>query len=67
MNPDEAGSGDALNSDRPIESATQDLLDRTTFAHRLADTISSWRGRESLVIGIYGVGERQILREKSGH
>jgi len=43
-----------FNSDRPIESADEDKLDRTGFAHQLADRVVAWRGQESLVIGLYG-------------
>ncbi|WP_409281202.1 KAP family P-loop NTPase fold protein [Pseudomonas defluvii] len=40
--------------DRPIALQQHDLLDRTGFAQRLALTISSWKNRESLVIGLTG-------------
>jgi predicted KAP-like P-loop ATPase len=40
--------------DRPIESAEEDLLGRSSFASLLAENISEWRGHESLVIALYG-------------
>jgi predicted KAP-like P-loop ATPase len=40
--------------DRPIESATHDLLGRSSFAALLAQKISQWREKESLVIALYG-------------
>jgi predicted KAP-like P-loop ATPase len=43
-----------FSPDRPIESAAQDLLARSSFASLLAQKISAWRGRESLVIALYG-------------
>jgi predicted KAP-like P-loop ATPase len=43
-----------FSPDRPIESAAQDLLARSSFASLLAQKISEWRGRESLVIALYG-------------
>jgi len=43
-----------FNADRPIESAKEDKLDRTSFAHQLADRVAAWREQESLVIGLYG-------------
>ncbi len=44
----------AFSADRPISSSAEDRLDRTTFATRVADSIRSWRGRDSLVVGLYG-------------
>jgi predicted KAP-like P-loop ATPase len=43
-----------FSPDRPIESAAQDLLARSSFASLLAQKISEWRGRERLVIALYG-------------
>jgi predicted KAP-like P-loop ATPase len=43
-----------FSSDRPITSANQDLLGRSNFADYLSAAIRSWRGKESLVIALYG-------------
>lgn len=43
-----------FNSDRPINSDTEDKLDRKGFAHQLADRILAWRAQESLVLALYG-------------
>ncbi|MDF9827031.1 putative KAP-like P-loop ATPase [Ereboglobus sp. PH5-10] len=43
-----------FHSDRPIESAGQDLLGRETFARAIADRIAAWPGTESLVVSLYG-------------
>lgn len=43
-----------LSADRPIGSRVEDLLGRTHFAESLASTIYSWRGKDSLVIALYG-------------
>lgn len=40
--------------DRPIISKEEDILNRKQFTTRLADTISSWDGSDSLIIGLYG-------------
>jgi Cdc6-like AAA superfamily ATPase len=45
---------DAFSSDRPIETRAADLLGRARFADALAGAVSGWRGRESLVLGLYG-------------
>jgi predicted KAP-like P-loop ATPase len=46
--------GTGFSPDRPIESAAQDLLGRSSIASLLAQKISEWRGQESLVIALYG-------------
>jgi len=43
-----------FSSDRPIETATQDILGRTSFVNGLSQAIISWRGKDSLVIGLNG-------------
>jgi predicted KAP-like P-loop ATPase len=43
-----------FSSDRPIESARADVLGRSAFAARLADTIGAWDGGDSLVIALHG-------------
>ena len=43
-----------FSSDRPIESEADDLLGRPVFARKLAEAISSWRERDSLVIALCG-------------
>jgi predicted KAP-like P-loop ATPase len=52
-----------FSADRPILTRTQDRLARAGFAETLASSIANWRGRESIVIGIYGpwgVGKTSI-------
>lgn len=43
-----------FSSDRPIETARADVLARSAFAARLAQSISGWDGRDSLVISLHG-------------
>jgi predicted KAP-like P-loop ATPase len=43
-----------FSADRPILTRTEDRLGRAEFAEALATSIASWRGRESIVIGVYG-------------
>jgi predicted KAP-like P-loop ATPase len=43
-----------FSADRPIVSRAEDLLGRTSFAESLAGAISSWRGKDSLVVALYG-------------
>lgn len=43
-----------FSADRPIRSRKEDLLGRNGFAEALASAIRGWKGRESLVIGLYG-------------
>jgi len=50
--------------DVPIHTPDQDRLGRSIFAKGLAESILSWRGEESIVIGIHGVwgsGKTSIL------
>ena len=52
------------NSDRPIESANQDLLGRLTFSKQLAEAIFKYGGKDGLVIGLFGkwgTGKTSIL------
>lgn len=52
------------NSDRPIESANQDLLGRLTFSKQLAEAIFKYSGKDGLVIGLFGkwgTGKTSIL------
>jgi predicted KAP-like P-loop ATPase len=41
-------------SDRPIEKIEEDLLGRSGFSEDLADAISSWHGKDSLVVALHG-------------
>lgn len=43
-----------FSSDRPIDSAGADVLGRSAFAARLAQSIGAWDGRDSLVISLHG-------------
>lgn len=43
-----------FSADRPITSASEDLLGRKSFSESLAAAISSWSGEQSLVVALYG-------------
>jgi predicted KAP-like P-loop ATPase len=43
-----------FSSDRPINNRAEDLLGRAPFSDALAAAIKSWKGKDSLVIAIYG-------------
>jgi len=43
-----------FSADHPIVSTREDLLARSMFAESLASTIGSWKGKESLVLALYG-------------
>lgn len=43
-----------FSADRPIVSASEDKLGRTRFAQAIAEAVSGWTGRDSLVIGVCG-------------
>ena len=43
-----------FSSDRPIESARADVLGRSAFAKRLAQSVGAWGGRDSLVVALHG-------------
>ena len=43
-----------FGADRPIASRAEDLLGRVGFADSLAAAIKGWRGKESLVLALYG-------------
>jgi predicted KAP-like P-loop ATPase len=43
-----------FSSDRPIESASADVLGRSAFAAGLAASIGAWDGKDSLVIALHG-------------
>jgi predicted KAP-like P-loop ATPase len=43
-----------FSADRPITSAQEDLLGRTSFAESLASGISGWKGNDSLVVSLHG-------------
>lgn len=50
--------------DRPIESASEDLLGRGRFATELARTIQAWKQRDSLVLGLagpWGTGKSSVV------
>ena len=59
------GQGEKMYlEDVPIRNPDQDRLERSSFARRLAESILSWRGEESIVIGVYGAwgsGKTSIL------
>jgi predicted KAP-like P-loop ATPase len=43
-----------FSADRPINSIREDLLGRGRFAKSLAKAIHNWKGKDSLVIALYG-------------
>ena len=43
-----------FSSDRPISKIEEDLLGRADFSTDLADAISSWYGKDSLVVALHG-------------
>lgn len=43
-----------FSADRPINSGSEDLLGRAKFAGSLGKAIKSWRGKDSLVLALYG-------------
>jgi predicted KAP-like P-loop ATPase len=43
-----------LSADRPIERSADDRLQRSGFSGQVAQIIAQWRGRDSLVIGLFG-------------
>ncbi len=55
---DEGGASEIathpFRSERPITTLEEDVLGRKNFAEAIADAISNWTGRDSLVIALYG-------------
>lgn len=43
-----------FSADRPRLHTSEDLLGRENFAQEMADSLESWAGEDSLVIGLYG-------------
>ncbi|MDC4403845.1 KAP family NTPase [Acinetobacter baumannii] len=43
-----------FSADRPIHTVKEDLLGRAKFSENLAEAISNWNGRDSLVVALYG-------------
>lgn len=43
-----------LSTDRPIPGRLEDKLSRAGFADAIATAIRSWRGKDSLVLALYG-------------
>ena len=50
----EDASKHKFSADRPIISGKDDLLGITDFAESLASAIKGWKGKNSLVIALYG-------------
>lgn len=46
--------GGFFSSDQPISAPADDLLGRAGFARAVAAAIRAWKGRDSLVIALYG-------------
>jgi hypothetical protein len=51
---DAAKSAVGVQSDRPIRSASQDRLDRRSFATRIAHVLAEKNSTDSVVVGVYG-------------
>lgn len=43
-----------FSADRPIHTVKEDLLGRAKFSENLAEAISNWNGKDSLVVALYG-------------
>ncbi|OTG93152.1 P-loop NTPase fold protein [Acinetobacter sp. ANC 4973] len=43
-----------FSADRPIHNIDEDLLERAKFSENLAEAISNWNGKDSLVVALYG-------------
>lgn len=43
-----------FSSDRPIKTTADDLFDRANFAKGIAQALSSWHGKDSLVVALHG-------------
>ena len=43
-----------FSADRPINSESEDFLGRTQFAASLGKALKSWKGKDSLVLALYG-------------
>jgi len=44
----------SFSADRPISSRREDMLGRSSFAESLSTSIKEWKGKDSLVIALYG-------------
>lgn len=53
-NVEATGLGLTLTTDRPISNESEDRLVRGPFVTRLSNAITSWRGDDGVVIGLYG-------------
>lgn len=42
------------STDKPIDSCEQDLLGRSSFSKQLGKAIYDYKGKDGLVIGLYG-------------
>ena len=51
---EQEGNEYPFSADRPINSGSEDLLGRAKFAASLGKAIKSWRGKDSLVLALYG-------------
>ena len=51
---EQEGNEYPFSADRPINSEGEDLLGRAKFAASLGRAIKSWRGKDSLVLALYG-------------
>lgn len=51
---EQEGNEYPFSADRPINSGSEDFLERAKFAASLGKAIKSWRGKDSLVLALYG-------------
>ena len=52
--PENSSDNPEILSDNPIKSKSGDILNRSKFAEEIGKTISRYKSKDSLVIGIYG-------------
>lgn len=52
-----------FSADKPISNAKEDKLDRAQYAEKIAESLKSWHGDESLVVslsGAWGIGKTSL-------
>lgn len=54
MQSPKSSQGPAFSADRPIPNRAADRLSRSRFADSIAKAVEGWRGKDSLVIALYG-------------
>ena len=57
-------------TDQPIEKADDDLLGRASFSRELGNAINAYKGKDSMVVGLYGAwgsGKTSIINMAMDH